>query len=400
MTILSNYQQFGGLAFATGYLANTLAYQGATAPHTGKLYSEALLMGINGGIAAGYFAFEYQGTDPHLHFLTRYPFNEEPGMVFERLAIPMEARTTTDPQKAAANVVGALAAGKPAIVWIDVFALYHGQPLNDMWLINPVVVYGFDAQNGVVHLADRARVPHVISAAAFAAARARLSKTRHRMMTIGTPDGSRLPLAVEAGIRACIDIFTGKPPVGAASSWGFAAYDKWIDLLSSPKGKQSWAKMFAPGPRMYNGLITSYKYIQKWYTGGSGARHIYADFLDEAAVILRKPALADGAMQFREAARLWEAFMRTVLPDDCAPLREARVLMDREYDLFVSRGIQAHAEYRQIQERLAALRQNMETGFPLDDTAAAALRQAMAAHIRAIAQTERQAFDTLKSALA
>ncbi|MBE2271691.1 MAG: hypothetical protein IAE80_25885 [Anaerolinea sp.] len=79
MAELANYHHFDGLAWATGYLTNALAYQGVTAPHTGKPYTEALLMGINGGLCAGYFSFEYTGELPHLHFLTRYLFDEEPG---------------------------------------------------------------------------------------------------------------------------------------------------------------------------------------------------------------------------------------------------------------------------------------------------------------------------------
>lgn len=68
MPTLKNYQQFYGLHWETGFLTNIFAYQGITAPHTGKPISEALLMGVNGGLCAGYFAFDYEGYDPHLHF--------------------------------------------------------------------------------------------------------------------------------------------------------------------------------------------------------------------------------------------------------------------------------------------------------------------------------------------
>ena len=220
MPQLADYRHFDGLTWATGYLTNALAYMGVTAPHTGQPYSEALLMGIDGGIAAGYFAFAYEGYDPHLHFLTRYPYNEEPGAVFERLAIPMEPRGTTDAQKAVANVIDALVAGKPAIVWADVTTLYDTEIKDDIWLVNPVLVYAYDAQGGSVHIADRARVPLVVDAARFAAARARLSKTRHRMMTIGAPDAERLPHAVEAGIREAIDILRAGRPLARPAVGG------------------------------------------------------------------------------------------------------------------------------------------------------------------------------------
>lgn len=403
MTTLPNYHHFDGLPFATGYLVNVLAYQGAIAPHTGKSYSEALLMGISGGIAAGYFAFEYEGWDPHLHFLTRYPFTDEPGTVVERLAIPFENRTSTNPTKALANVVDALTAGKPAIVWCDLMTLAYGDeppPADKFWIVNPVLVYGLDLKAGVVQIADRSHVPHKVSVDTFARARARIAKTRHRMATFGVPDEARLPLAVEAGIRDCIDIFTGKPPVGAASSWGFAAYDKWIGLLTSAKGKASWAKMFAPGSRMWEGLTSTYKYLEVFYTGGSGARHIYADFLDEASIILNKPALRETSVLFRESARRWTTFTRAVLPDSAPMLTEARELLCREYDLFVNTGAaQSRAERDSIDAHLNELKTQASQAFPLSDAEAESLRRDMAQHIRGISAVEQEAFAALRAAL-
>lgn len=399
MPQLDDYRQFDGLAWATGYLRNALAYQGVTAPHTGEAYTEALLMGISGGIAAGYFAFAYEGYDPHLHFLTRYPFNEEPVAAFERLAIPTEPRTTKDAQKAVANVIDALVAGKPVVVWLDVLSLLEGKPQDAWWMINPVLVYGYDMQQGSVHIADRARVPILVDAERFAAARARLSKTRYRTMTIGAPDPDRLPNAVEAGLRAGIDIFTGKPPVGAASSWGFAAYDKWIDLLTKGKHKQSWSRMFAPGPRMYAGLTSTYKYLEVFFTGGAGARGIYADFLDEAALILSKPGLRAVAGQFRACAERWTAFTRDLLPEALPPLKEARDLLDREYTLFLERGIATDGERARMADGLTALRQAMDSDFPLDEAGAAAMRERLAEHVAGIRAAEQAAFDDLKAAL-
>ena len=47
------------------------ALQGVKAPHTGKSYSEALLLGVRGGIAFGYFTFEYKGYLAHVALLRR-----------------------------------------------------------------------------------------------------------------------------------------------------------------------------------------------------------------------------------------------------------------------------------------------------------------------------------------
>ncbi len=66
MPILKDYNAFGGRHYETGTIHNALAYQGVRAPHTDEPYSEALLMGVSGGVAFGYFTFHYAGLEPQL----------------------------------------------------------------------------------------------------------------------------------------------------------------------------------------------------------------------------------------------------------------------------------------------------------------------------------------------
>jgi hypothetical protein len=47
-----------------GSVHNFFAARGFTAPHTGEPYSEALLLGVSGGVTFGYFTFHYEGYDP------------------------------------------------------------------------------------------------------------------------------------------------------------------------------------------------------------------------------------------------------------------------------------------------------------------------------------------------
>ena len=56
MTVLPDYHQFAGRHWETGSLHNALAYQSAHAPRppeAGKPLSEAMLLGLSGGIAVG-----------------------------------------------------------------------------------------------------------------------------------------------------------------------------------------------------------------------------------------------------------------------------------------------------------------------------------------------------------
>src|SRR5690349_14676858 len=75
MTVLENYKHFDGLHWETGCYYNFFDYRGLKAAHTGKPYSEALMLGVSGGIVMGYFSFAYKGFDPQARVLTRNTFD-------------------------------------------------------------------------------------------------------------------------------------------------------------------------------------------------------------------------------------------------------------------------------------------------------------------------------------
>ena len=50
MPILEDYKHFDGHHWETGCIYNFFDYRGLKAPHTGRPYSEALMLGVSGGI--------------------------------------------------------------------------------------------------------------------------------------------------------------------------------------------------------------------------------------------------------------------------------------------------------------------------------------------------------------
>ena len=140
MPILTKYRQFGGRHWETGSVHNVLAYRGVKAPHTGMPLSEALLLGISGGLLMGYFNFAYEGYDPHVAILTRNTFDPLETLLV-RLGTVQYVRQTTNAARAVKNLVEALENGEPAIVWADAFLLpYNGLSYDrGMWAANPIV---------------------------------------------------------------------------------------------------------------------------------------------------------------------------------------------------------------------------------------------------------------------
>jgi hypothetical protein len=159
MPILAHYHHFAGRHWETGTLHNTYAYRGVKAPHTGQPYSEALFMGISGGAVMGYFTFAYEGHDPHVALLTRNTFDPLNTML-ARLGVVQEVLQTSKPERGVSNLLETLEDGLPAMVWADMWSLPYNALADEggMWLMYPILVYGYDEAADQVWIADRAGV--------------------------------------------------------------------------------------------------------------------------------------------------------------------------------------------------------------------------------------------------
>src|SRR5687768_6356865 len=119
--IIEGYKQFGWVNSELGSLRSVLAYEGVVAPHSGKPYSEAMLLGLAGGVSAMYFVFEYEGHEPHIFIGTRN-HEDNMGEACKRLGIALDVKETTSRDKAVANLTAALEGGHPAIVWANMYS--------------------------------------------------------------------------------------------------------------------------------------------------------------------------------------------------------------------------------------------------------------------------------------
>lgn len=400
MPILTDYQQFSGRHWETGAASNHFAYRGFVAPHTGKPYSEALFLGVSGGAAMGYFSFAYEGHDPMARILTRNTF--DPWMtMLSRLGVVQNVMQTAKPERGEANVIEALEDGVPPIVWADMFTLPYNVETDDpdMWAMFPIVVFGYDAHSGEVRIADRARLALTCTTGELATARGRVKKDKYRSMTLEAPDVSKLASAVTAGIEDCIKLYTEAPPKGTKQNFGLAAFRNWADLLMNPKARLSWAKVFPPGRAMIAGLKTAYADIRLFGKDGFADRDMYADFLDEAALILNRPTLSEAAGAFRATIPSWERVAGSLLPDSVDGFGELRRLLTHGHDLFLNEGNASVPTRLEIKAREAELTDQLAEEFPLDTTGVAAFREQLATDILALHDAEETAIRTLQVAL-
>lgn len=400
MPHLQNYTQFNGLHWETGTIRNALDYQGVKAPHTNQPYSEAMLMGISGGTVMGYFSFIYEGHDPHARLLTRNTFDPWDTLL-SRMGVVQNVLHTSKADKAVKNLVTTLEDGVPAIVWADMFTL----PYNDlfwgdgMWAMMPIVVYGYDETEDVVSIADRAYVPLTVETAVLHEARARVKKDKFRIITLEPPHPDKLKTAVQAGIWDTIKLYTEKPPKGSKNNFGLAAYQNWIKQLTNPKTRQSWAKQYPLGRPFFAALISQYYDINIFGKNSPAERSLYADFLDETAVLLNKPAFADIATRFRHSGDAWQTLSLALLPDEIPMFAECRALLDKNHALFLHQGDKSTSERQQILARINALKELADKEFPLEETAVAHLREAIAEQVQVVHDIEAEAISMLKEAM-
>lgn len=400
MTILHDYDQFDGRHWETGTAHNFWAYRGLTAPHTGQPLSEALLLGISGGIVMGYFSFAYKGYDPQARILTRNTFDPWDRLM-SRLGVAQNILHTSQPEKGRHNLLDTLASGVPALVWADTFSLpYNDLPQDSgMWAMFPILVYGHDEANDTVWIADRAQVPLTVTPAQLQAARARVKKDKFRIITLEVPRLHGLSTAVAAGIWDTIKLYTEKPPKGSRNNFGLAAFQWWAQLLTNPKTRMSWAKEFPAGRKLLAGLMSVYSDLYQFGKDSHAERDTYADFLDEASQLLDKSALRAVAQQFRTSAAAWAELGPLLLPDAVPLLGEMRQLMAQEHSLFLQQGNQSLTERQQIHARMEAIKEEAGADFPLNEQEVSDLSGSIAAQVLKIHDIEQTAITHLQQAM-
>lgn len=399
MTTLSDYKQFVGRHWETGSVANLLAYQ------IKQPLSEAMLMGISGGAAFGYFVFDYQGQDPHVSLLSRNTFDPLDTLL-ERLAIPQDVLQTQAEDTAEHNLLEILDGGRPAMVWADMFSLSYNalSPSENMWGMMPVVVYGVDDERA--YIADRSSQPLTVPRDELAAARARVKKDRFRVVTLGALDMDKLPGAIQKGIWQCVSLYTEGPPKGGRDNFGFAAYEKLADMLTNTRNKQSWERLLPPGSRLFAALAGygyqpgAFGWARTFPSNQVDDRTLYAQFLEEAADVLGKADLRQVAGKFRASSDAWREFSEALLPDEVPAFKETRELQLKKRDLFIDKGNGALEEMKAINKRLEEIRASAAREFPLSGEEVVALRQTLADGIRKISEIERDAIDSLQAAMA
>ncbi|GAA2205396.1 hypothetical protein GCM10009850_008540 [Nonomuraea monospora] len=283
--------------------------------------SEAMLLGLGGGIGFMYFVFEYAGHPPMLTVVAQAHPEPMIPLALARAGVPHELRRTGSAKAAERNLRAALDAGHRPICRIS----RHLLPWREtMPFPDPVDVAVTGLDGDTVRVRDDG--PGELPLAAFMAAWSALPKTKHLLVEVtgpatGQPD-------VRAAITDTAAKLTG-PVLGNNFdvNFGLSGMRKLAAQLADTTGKQGWTRRFAdPGPA----LDRLAECLEVDYTAPGATRPLYADFLLEA----EHAGCGEAAGLYRECGRQWSrvaaaAAAREPLAEVAALVAEAVLLEER-----------------------------------------------------------------------
>jgi hypothetical protein len=299
--LLPGYDRFGGgQHHESTLLAHVLRQRGITAPHTGEPYTEAMLCGLGGGIGFMVAVFEYKGLPPMLTVVAQHHPEPWAPAVLDRLGCPYQKSHSSSTAAALGALRKELEAGNP--VWSTIARSHAATGIDaDAY---PVVVAGRDGET--LYLDDVAPAPRGIDEAAFGAAWSAHRKGRHERLTVtGTPT-VELPDAIRAAIATTVAHLTG-PVLGNAfdANFGISGMSRLAAQLRDRRSKTGWLRRFGTPQTLGVGLARLAECLEVSYTAPAATRPLYADFLDEAASLVRDAPLAEAATMFRASGALW-----------------------------------------------------------------------------------------------
>lgn len=397
--VLAGYDRFGGVQADTAVIHNVLRHAGIRSPLTGQPYSEAMVNGLCGGPGFLYAVFEYKGWPPMLTITTRSRSMPDTYVAegLARLGVKLNTSEASSPNPARKKLEEALAAGKAVLCVADIASLpWFGLP-PELAGSSPHLLAVVGREGADAWVDDRSPQPIRFSMDALAKSRATYRKAKNRMYTM---DGPQAKYDARAAIRDAIADTTRSyaEPAVPKSFWvncGLRGMEKWHAQLTDTKDKKAWPTVFAEGARAYAGLHRMYQCIEHESTAPAAGRPFYAEFLEEAADALGKPALQQAAAAYRASGELWAQVSRAVAQCPDAAVRQACAIADQRLELADAEGAGAAAASSELWRK----RSQLAAECKLTRESALAFYQQLAPIVGEVVKAETAAVDLLKRAL-
>jgi hypothetical protein len=306
----SEYELRGGAEPETSACANAFANRGIADPVTGLPISEALVLGIGGGLGAGYILWEFNANKGIARKVVTLGFRNQwqyparwYAKVCQRLGVAVQIHETSSAAKARELLHQALDEGIPAIAFVSVADLpyWHLPGEQSGWWGYPITVYGKVGDRYLVDDRNKGRL--TIDADDLAAARSRIPSYRNRLVVADPAaselDEGQLVAGIRAGLAEQVAHLSEK-----STSFSLPAFDKWAKMLIDQRNAKSWSRVFANGIGLVEALVAVGEQVDPRGLFGGSLRRLYAEFLDHASQ-LTYIDLSEPASAYLVAAERW-----------------------------------------------------------------------------------------------
>lgn len=363
---------------------------------SGDLCTGEMLFGLGGGLGMTYFLFDMHGYHP-LFIGTRYHASEAEAPVFvmqmcEAWEATTELKHASSSSASTKSLTKALDDGFTPIVWVDATKLPYMFLSGRPNMYYTIVVYEKDGDEFVV--GDVGENVFRLSVEELEEARDSHYAPKFRSLTI--KDASAKP-ALRELVSQRIKLTCGQMLEGLGiTNFGLEAFKKWAGMLTNAKNKKGWSQTFTDGSALQRALCSVYVQIELRGNGGSAFRGLYADFMEQAAGVLKKPALKKVADQFREAEASWHKVALAALPESIPVLKETRHAFERRGTLLRKpRTAKIDEELDSIRTRLKELRESSAKDLALSSQDKLDLFSNISARVLETEAIERAAFTDL-----
>jgi len=394
----SEYELRGGAEPETSACANAFANRGIADPVTGQPISEGLVLGVGGGLGAGYILWEFnatKGTERKvvtLGFRNQWQYPDRwYDKVCQRLGVAVQMHETAGAARARHLLDQTLDAGIPAIAFVSTADLpyWHLPAEQSGWWGYPITIYGKVGDRYLVDDRNTGRI--TIGADDLAAARSRIPSYKNRLVVADAAaselDEEQLVAGVRAGLDEQLAHLSEK-----STSFSLPAFDKWANMLIDTKNAKSWSQVFADGVGVVAALVFIVEQLDDRGQFGGSLRRLYAEFLDHAGQLI-DVNLSEPAGAYIAAAQRWldvAAVCRSVPAVD-----EASRLSGVRRDA-VERGDVGDEAARKAAEEIDGVLKSTD-GIRPDEMAGLFSNLSEAVH--AAANAERNALETLRVAM-
>lgn len=392
------YALRGGTHPETAALSNSLANAGVASG--GAPLGEDLILGIGGGLGAGYILWQFAEHDPIVTLGFRNQWQYPARWLVKtcrRLGIEPDVHETSGRVKAMTALREALSSDAPRpLAWIDAQEIgYWHLPKRFSGMSGyPVVVV--DERDGRFFVDDRNTAALSVDEAALRAARGRVASYRNRLVTLNAPPeipARVLVEAVEAGLEDQVRHLGSE-----SDSFSIPAWRKWARMVTDTQHKKGWINAFAEQRGLLGVLLSIYEGVESSGFGGGSLRGLYASFLGTAADVVDRPALGRVSALYRELDEQWLDLAACAAPRDEEPFGKARELIDLLHEQVLDGGDAERTGARETARELWRLRDVHDAG-PLFDVEALQDRlHELGGAVNALYEAERHAVAELRAA--